>query len=257
MTDAAISYSRWALVAFGFCVGLTVWSLGLFAPAAVLPYLHDRNGWSISLISAAVSAHFFVSALFVAGMPEIHRVIGVRGTAIAGAVSVYLGFIAWAASPLPGLLFLTAIVSGFGLACGGLATVTAVVSLGCTADRAKALGIALNGTAVGGVMLLPLLSLGAGHFGLRWTLAMLGLLAFVLLLGMSKVIDRLGSGRGEAQPEKSPPATKLTRRDLLGTARFRSLALSFSVAIFIQVGIYSQLINRLRPFSVSMAQPLR
>jgi len=100
---------------------------------------------------------------------------------------------------------------------------------------------------VGGVLLLPLLSLGAGHLGLRWTLAMLGLLAFVLLLGMSKVIDRLGSGRGEPQSEKSPPATKLTRRDLLGTARFRSLALSFSVAIFIQVGIYSQLINRLRP----------
>jgi MFS family permease len=151
MMGAAMSYSRWALVAFAFCIGLTVWSLGLFAPAAVLPYLHDKNGWSISLISAAVSMHFFVSALFVAAMPEIHRLLGIRGTAIAGAASVYIGFIGWAVSPLPGSLFLTAIVSGFGLACGSLATVTAIVGLGFTTDRAKALGVALNGTAIGGV----------------------------------------------------------------------------------------------------------
>jgi len=133
------------------------------------------------------------------------------------------------------------------LACGSLATVSAIASLGFTTDRAKALGVALNGTAIGGVLLLPLLSLGAQRFGLQWTLATLGLLSVVALLGMSKVIDRLGAEHGHLPPANSRPTAKLTRRDLLGTARFLSLALSFSVAIFIQVGIYSQLINRLRP----------
>jgi len=244
---SVVAYGRWTLVAFAFCVALVAWSLGLFGPAAVLPYLHEQKGWSISLISAAVTAHFFVSALCVAIMPEIHGVLGIRGTAITASVSVYLGFIAWVVSPLPGLLFLAAIVSGFGLACGSLATVSAIVSLGFTTDRAKALGIALNGTAIGGVLLLPLLSLGAQRFGLPGTLTTLGLLSLVVLLAMSKVIDRLGAGSGDLPPANNPPTAKLTRRDLLRTARFRSLALAFSVAVFIQVGVYSQLINRLRP----------
>src|SRR5262249_44720412 len=113
--------------------------------------------------------------------------------------------------------------------------------------RAKALGMALNGTAIGGVLLLPLLSLGAQRFGLPGTLTTLGLLSLVVLLAMSKIIDRLGAGSGDLPPANNPPTAKLTRRDLLRTARFRSLALAFSVAVFIQVGVYSQLINRLRP----------
>ena len=54
---------------------MLVWSLGLFGPAAILPYLQGEHGWSVALISAAITAHFLTSALIVAAMPEIHRAI--------------------------------------------------------------------------------------------------------------------------------------------------------------------------------------
>ena len=73
------------LIALAFGVGMLVWSLGLFGPAAILPYLESERGWSVAMISVAITGHFLVSALVVAAMPEIHRAIGLRGTVIAGA----------------------------------------------------------------------------------------------------------------------------------------------------------------------------
>ena len=239
---------RGALIALAFGVGLLVWSLGLFGPAAILPYLHSERGWSVSVISAAITVHFLASALIVSAMPEVHRALGLRLTVIAGAVAVYLGFIAWTLVPAPQFLFLAAIMSGAGLACGSSATVNAIIGSGFTTGRAKALGIALNGAALGGIVLLPLLSLGGRYLGLTWTLALLGAATLVVLLLMSSALGRLGTGVATSAPAGSAPAAvPMSRRALFRSANFRSLALSFSIAIFVQVGIYSQLINHLRP----------
>src|ERR1044072_5664352 len=188
MTD-----KRAGLVALAFGVGLLVWSLGLFAPAAILPYLQSQHGWPVSIISAAITAHFLTSALVVSVMPEVHRALGLRTTVMAGAAAVYLGFIAWTLMPVPHVLFLAAIVSGAGLACGSSATVNAIIGSGFAAGRAKALGIALNGAALGGIVLLPLLTLGGRHLGLTWTLALLGAATLVGLLLMSRALGRIGN----------------------------------------------------------------
>jgi MFS family permease len=242
MTD-----KRGGLVALAFGVGMLVWSLGLFAPAAILTYLHIRHGWPVSIISAAITVHFLASALVVSVMPEVHRTLGLRATVMAGAAAIYLGFIAWTLMPAPHFLFLAAILSGAGLACGSSATVNAIIGSGFTTGRAKALGIALNGAALGGIVLLPLLTLGGRHLGLTWTLALLGAATLIVLLLMSSALGRLGTGGVTSAPGSAPVAAQMTRRALFRSANFRSLALSFSIAIFVQVGIYSQLINHLRP----------
>jgi predicted MFS family arabinose efflux permease len=241
--------NRWALITFAFAVGMLVWSLGLFAPAVILPYLQSQQGWPVSVISTAITVHFLASALVVAVMPEIHRTLGLRGTIIAGVLAVYLGFIAWATVPSPLLLFVVAPLSGVGLACGSAATVSAIVNAGVASGRAKALGLALNGTAVGGVLLLPCLTFGARYFSLAWTLALLGSAALVILVWMSRSLAGLGAGNSNSPPATAngAPSAAISRRDLFQSARFRSAAAAFSVAIFVQIGIYSQLINHLRP----------
>jgi predicted MFS family arabinose efflux permease len=244
--DSAMAEKPGRLIALAFGVGMLVWSLGLFGPAAILPYLQSERGWSVAAISAAITAHFLVSALVVAAMPEIHRTIGLRGTVIAGAIAVYAGFIAWATVPAPYFLFLAALLSGCGLACGGSATVNAIISAGFASGRAKALGIALNGAALGGVVLLPLLTFGGRTFGWASTLAILGLAAVVILLWGSAPLDGTGK-KNDLAPRAGPADTPMSRRALIRSPRFLSLAFAFSIAIFVQVGIYSQLINHLRP----------
>jgi len=198
------------------------------------------------MISAAITAHFLVSALVVAAMPEIHRAIGLRGTVIAGAIAVYAGFIAWATVPLPYFLFFAALISGCGLACGGSATVNAIISAGFASDRAKALGIALNGAALGGVLLLPLLTFGGRTLGWASTLAILGALAIAILLWASTALNDAGK-KDALAPSAGPATAPMSRRALIRSPRFLTLAFAFSIAIFVQIGIYSQLINHLRP----------
>lgn len=236
---------RGPLIALAFGVGVLVWSLGLFGPAAILPYLQSQRGWPVSVISAAITVHFLASALVVSAMPEVHRTIGLRATVIAGAAAVYLGFIAWALTPAPYLLFGAAVLSGAGLACGSSATANAIISSGRIADRAKALGIALNGAAVGGVALLPLLTFGGRHLGLALTLALLGAASLVILPWMSRVLGPIGGAA--SAPGARPAAAQMTRRALIRLPAFRSLTFAFSIATFVQIGIYSQLINHLRP----------
>ena len=111
-SDHPMTQNPRRLIALAFSVGMLVWSLGLFGPAAILPYLQSERGWPVALISAAITAHFLTSALVVAVMPEIHRAIGVRGTVLAGAAAVYAGFIVWATVPSPYFLFAAALISG-------------------------------------------------------------------------------------------------------------------------------------------------
>ena len=246
-TGHTMTDKRGGLTALAFGVGMLVWSLGLFAPAALLPYLLSQHGWPVSIISAAITAHFLSSALVTSVMPEVHRTLGLRATVMAGAAALYLGFIAWTLMPAPHFLFLAAMVSGAGLACGSSATVNAIIGSGFTTGRAKALGIALNGAALGGIVLLPLLTLGGRHLGLTWTLALLGVTTLIILLSMSNALGRLRTGDATPAPGSGPVAAQMTRRALFRAANFRSLALSFAIAVFVQVAIYSQLINHLRP----------
>ena len=232
------------LIALAFGVGMLVWSLGLFGPAAILPYLESERGWSVAMISTAITAHFLVSALVVAAMPEIHRAIGLRGTVIAGALAVYAGFIAWATVPSPYFLFVAALISGLGLACGSSTTINAIISAGFASNRAKALGTALNGTAFGGVLFLPLLTFGGRTLGWASSLALLGAAAVVILVWMSAVLNAAPEKNGVASTAAARP---ISRSVLLRSPRFLSLALAFAIAVFVQIGIYSQLINHLRP----------
>ena len=78
---------------------------------------------------------------------------------------------------------------------------------GFAAGRAKALGIALNGTALGGVLLLPLLTFGGRTFGWVWTIAILGAAAIVILTWMSAVLNSAGQQNG-----LTPSRVRLVRR---------------------------------------------
>ncbi len=246
MTASTTTEKPRRLIALAFIVGMLVWSLGLFGPAAILPYLQSERGWSVALISTAITAHFLVSALVVAAMPEIHRAITLRGTVLAGAIAIYAGFVAWVLVPSPYLLFAAALLSGFGLACGSSATINAIIGAGFSTGRAKALGIALNGTALGGVFFLQVLTLGGRAIGWEWTIASLGAAAVVILLWMLPALNSAPAKTGAA-PSIGPAAAPMNRWTLLRSPRFLSLTLGFAIAVFVQIGIYSQLINHLRP----------
>ena len=105
-------------------------------------YLHavqEARGWSLALVSTAVTVHLIIGALVVANLPALYRRFGLPAVTKAGAVSLAVGVFGWAAADAPWQLFVATIFSGAGWVAMGAAAVNAIVSPWFTRGRPAAL----------------------------------------------------------------------------------------------------------------------
>ena len=65
-------YFGWKVVGAAFVLALFGWGIGFYGPSVFLWTLHGERGWSVALISAAITTHFLFSALFVAYLPNAY-----------------------------------------------------------------------------------------------------------------------------------------------------------------------------------------
>ena len=146
----------WRVVWAAFAVAVFAWGVGFYGPSVFLHALHEAHGWPVSIISAAITCHFLLSAGIVARLPSIHRRFGLVAATRLGGVLAGVGVVAWAASPSPWLLFPAALLSGAGWALTSGAAINAMVAPWFDRKRPAALSMAFNGASVGGVLFAPL-----------------------------------------------------------------------------------------------------
>src|SRR4051812_49269180 len=73
MTAPGGRFYGWRVVAGTFVLAVFGWGLGFYGPPVYLHAVHETRGWSLALVSAAVTAHFLVGAVVVANLPAAHR----------------------------------------------------------------------------------------------------------------------------------------------------------------------------------------
>ncbi len=268
MTEPIPSPARlffgWKVVWTAFAVAVFGWAFGFYIPSVLLHLLHERHGWSVSVISAAISWHFLLSAGLIVYSAEIHARFGLWRVTATGAVLLALGAVGWSAATEAWHLFVTAIVSGAGWAATSGAAVNAMVMPWFRTKRAAALSLAFNGASVGGVVPVPLFIWLERMVGLvPATLVMGGLgaaiIAVLAALYLRPTPESLGVHPDGAPPsrEASQPAGQpIPRARLLSEVRFVTLALGFALALalFAQVGLISHLVALLAaPIGTAMA----
>jgi hypothetical protein len=91
-----VNRQGWRVVWVAFVAAVFGWGVGFYGPAVYLPTLHQTRGWSLSTISAAITAHYLVSAVLITALPEAYRRFGVRQVTFAGAMLAGAGALAWA-----------------------------------------------------------------------------------------------------------------------------------------------------------------
>ena len=106
----------WRVVWVAFTVAVFGWGVGFYGPAVYLPALHATRGWSISMISIAVTAHYLLSAALIAWLPEAYRRFGVHRITCGGALLAGLGAVSWANVQAPWQLVPALLLSGAGWA---------------------------------------------------------------------------------------------------------------------------------------------
>ena len=258
MMAASSEFHGWRVVGGTFVLAVFGWGIGFYGPPILLQTVREARGWSLELVSAAVTLHFLFGALVVANLPGLYRRFGVATITAAGSLTLALGLVGWAFAAEPWQLFLVALVSGAGWVTMGAAAVNAIVAPWFVRQRPKALVTAYNGASMGGVICSPLLVVLVDRLGFLAATAAVGIVMVVTvwllaILLFSRSPEDLGQVPDGPAAALAPEAVttldsgSLAGRVLWRDRRFVTLALGMALGLFAQIGLLAHLFSLLVP----------
>lgn len=246
------AFFGWQVVGAAALVATLTWGIAFYGPGVFLHALHAERGWSVSLISAAISFHFLASAPLMLRLASLHRRFGVVAVTRAGAIALGLGTAAWAWAPSPAFLFGAATLTGIGWALNGTAAINAFVSPWFDRRRPAALAMAYNGASLGGILMVPLWALLIGAMGFSYAAILVGIATAVVLwpvagrwFGPTPVSLGLHADNDSAPPSRRPVAA--SHGPLWRQGAFRTLSIGFALGLLAQMGLLTQLFSLMVP----------
>ena len=247
----------WKVVGAAFVLAFFGWGLGFYGPPV---YLHaaQAHGFSLSIVSAAVTVHFLLGALVAANIPKLYARFGLPAVTKAAAIALGAGVFGWAVAVTPWQLFGAAAVSGAGWAAMSGVAVNAVVSPWFARARPAALGTAYNGASFAGLILSPLWVTAILVVGFPAAAAIVGGTAIVVTWFLaSHYFSRTPAEMSLAPDGDTPgtPAAAVTSphaKPLPGALLWRdvafvTLAAGAALTLFAQIGLITHLYSLLVP----------
>jgi MFS family permease len=258
MTMRTTPFFGWRVVAAAFVLATFGWGVGFYGPPIYLHAVVERTGWSVALVSTAVTVHFLVGVPIVANMPRLYRRFGIPLVTSIGAALLGLGVVGWAVAYEPWQLFAAAVLSGCGWVTMGAAAVNALVAQWFVRARPAALATAYNGASIGGVVFSPLWVALIAAFGFAGGATLVGIVMVAVigtlsLLVFTRTPESMGQspdGDAPGQPAASvtsPSARPLPGRALWSDNAFRTLAAGMALSLFAQIGLLAHLYSLLVP----------
>jgi len=247
-----------SVVRAAFVLALFGWGVGFYGPPVFLHAVVQRTGWSLDLVSTAVTLHFLSGTLVIVCLPRLYRWIGVATSIAVGSIVTALGVWGWSIAVDPWQLFAAALVSGAGWVTLGAVAVNAVISPWFVRTRPAALATAYNGASVGGVIFSPLWVALIGWAGFTWAATAIGVTMIVVLALIARRIfaispESLGQfPDGNLAATLSEPSAANGARSLQGTRLLRdraflTLAAGMAIGLFAQVGLVAHLYSLMAP----------
>ena len=248
----------WRVVAAAFVLAIFGWGLGFYGPPVYLHAVREARGWSLALVSAAVTVHFLFGAIVIANLPRLYRRFGVPAVTKTGAVSLACGITGWAVAQEPWQLFAATLLSGAGWVAMGAAAVNAIISPWFVRTRSAALASAYNGASIGGVVFSPLWVAAIGLLGFPGAAAAIGLVMIVTIWVLADVYfakspQQMGlPPDGDASGVPTASVTSALARPLPGKQlwqdfQFITLASGMALGLFAQIGLLAHLFSLLVP----------
>ena len=246
----------WRVVAAAFTLAVFGWGLGFYGPPVYLHAVREARGWSLALISTAVTVHFLFGAIVVANLPKLYGRFGVPTVTKAGAIALATGVAGWALACEPWQLFVATLLSGGGWVTMSAAAINAIVAPWFVRTRPAALASAYNGSSVGGVVFSPLWVAAIGFLGFPWAAAIIGLVVIVTIWILADryfatTPAQMGLNADGDAPDVPMSATStrpaLPGRQMWRNLRFVTLAAGMALGLFAQIGLLAHLFSLLVP----------
>ncbi|MEA2934061.1 MAG: hypothetical protein QOD74_707 [Variibacter sp.] len=257
-TETGARFFGWRVTAAVFILAMFGWGLGFYGPPIYLHAVREARGFSLTLVSTAVTVHFLVGVLVVANLARLHTRFGVAAVTKAGAVTLALGVVGWSLALEPWQLFAATLLSGAGWVTMGAAAVNAIIAPWFVRTRPAALSAAYNGSSVGGIVFSPLWVAAIGTLGFTWAAVLIGAVTIVTMWVLAdayfaKTPEQLGLAPDGDVPElasspalaRSPPSP--APKNLWSDIRFVTLAAGVALGLFAQIGLLAHLFSLLVP----------
>ena len=106
------AFYGWRVVVAAFVLAVFGWGLGFYGPPVYSHAVREARGWSLALVSTAVTVHFLFGAFIIANLPRLYRRFGAPTVTKAGAISLASGITGWAVALEPWHLFVGALLMG-------------------------------------------------------------------------------------------------------------------------------------------------
>ena len=201
---ASPSFFGWKVLYATFILAVFGWGVGFYGPPVFLHAVVQRTGWSVGLVSGAVTLHFLAGTVVVANLPRLYRRIGVARTTAGGAALLALGVAGWALAQAPWQLYAAAVVSGMGWVTLGAAAVNALIAPWFVRRRPAALGMAYNGASVGGIVFSPLWVFLIAHAGFAQAALWVGLAMVAVIAVLSRQVFKVTPQQIGQAPDGDP-----------------------------------------------------
>lgn len=248
----------WRVVGAAFVLAFFGWGLGFYGPPVYLQAVRETRGFSLPVVSTAVTLHFLTGAFVAANVPMFYRRFGLPAVTEVAAIALGAGVLGWAIAATPWQLFAATLISGAGWAATSGVAVNAVVSPWFVRVRPAALGTAYNGASLAGLILSPLWVTAIIAVGFPAAAAAIGALTIVVVwflarryftrtpAEMSLSADGDAPGvppRSVTSPHAKPLPGSLLWRDL----GFITLAAGAALTLFAQIGLIAHLYSLMAP----------
>jgi hypothetical protein len=246
------------VVGAAFVLAFFGWGLGFYGPPVYLHAVREARGFSLAVVSTAVTVHYLAGAIVVANVPALYRRFGLPAVTVGAAILLAAGICGWAMAREPWQLFAATVVSGAGWAAMGGVAVNAIVSPWFVRTRPVALGTAYNGASFAGLIFSPLWVFAIALMGFPAAAAAIGVATIVtvgLLAGkfFARTPQQMGlSPDGDAAGVPSKSVTSPLARPLPGSLIWRdlgfiTLAAGAALSLFAQIGLITHLYSLLVP----------
>ncbi|MGL4440862.1 MAG: MFS transporter [Bosea sp. (in: a-proteobacteria)] len=248
----------WRVVAAAFVIATFGWGLGFYGVPIYLHTVREVRGWSVILVSAAVTLHYLVGAIVVANLPALYKRHGLPVVTRTGSIVLAAGLVGWASAVEPWQLFAATMLTGCGWVTMGAAAINAIISPWFMTQRPKALSTAYNGASIGGVVFSPLWVFLIASIGFQAAALLIGAITIALVFWLTAAVvnkspTELGQFADGATDDTailvvaSNAITPLPGKLVWQNWRFRTLAAAMALSLFAQIGLLAHLFSLIVP----------
>jgi MFS family permease len=245
----------WWIVVGCLVVAVVGWSLSVFGMGVYIRMLSEQRGFSISLVSSAVTVSYLVSAACLISVGTATARLGPKPIITAGAIILGMTVAALAFCRHGWQLFLLFAAMGVGRSCLSSTSISTILAPWFEKHQGRAVSTALLGASVGGMIGTPLLLTGMAEFGIKAGLSAAGALSLLVVLPVVVFVFKRSPQDMGLLPDGAQAFTGAvhkeeaawSRRGAMATRQFNSQLIAFALGLMVQIGFLSHHVSIVAP----------